>query len=312
MKRLISTVSITLALAGGLRWVIGPTTDNRRLDRETFWRLKTHPGRLFDGIIVGDSRMYRGLSPAVMESELKGLSLHNLGYSSGRLAADLFDHAEGLLDPHSPTPFLILGLNAHALSKVKQGPPNPQLAQYLDVGDWEQRLDRWARPLTQGIFQPLVEDPTVALQMAQQSSGKIRYHQYFDARGFVASFTEPADPNRALKSYQKTLVDYPMDSGVFEVLLDRILRWRKAGIRVFALQVPVPKAMAALERSLGGYNEAVIRQRLNGVGAQWLDIETGDLTSYDGSHLDPESARKLSRRVSRRIARMLSPEFQPD
>ncbi|MBM65619.1 MAG: hypothetical protein CMH55_05220 [Myxococcales bacterium] len=311
MKRLVWPVVLSLVVAGGLRTLTGAMGDSRTVDSRTFWRLKTHPGQQFDGLLVGDSRTYRGLSPTVMEPFLSGRRVHNLGYSSGRLSRDLFDHAEGLLNPEAQPPFIVLGLSAHALSKAKQGPENPQLARYLDLGDWEQRLDLWARPLTQHVFRPLVADPTVALQMARQGEGRVRYHQRFDERGFVASITEPVDPQRALKSYGKTLREHPVDPGVVRVLIDRVARWHKAGVSVYILRLPVPAAMDDLERGLGGFDERQLRMDLARAGGHWLGLETKDLSTYDGSHLDPESARRLSQRVAEAIATDLSLDPAP-
>ena len=301
MRTSLVAILIGLTLAGGLRAATWPEGRSRTVDKDTFWRLKTHPRERFDGVLVGDSRTYRGLSPTVMEGVLVGRRIHNLGYPSGRLSEDLLDHAQALLDPQSTSPFIVVGIAAHALSRAKEGPQNPEFARHQGLGDFEQRLAHWSRPLRQHWFRPLIADPTVELQMARQGASKIRYHQRFDERGFAASYTEPANPRRALKSYRKTLRKHPVDPGVVKALAQRVRQWRHDGIRVYGLRLPLHASLDKLERSRGRYRPATIRRTLEDAGMTWLTPKTDDLATYDGSHLNEPSALRLSERLARLV-----------
>src|SRR5512146_2424266 len=83
---------------------------------ERFWVLKTHGKAKYDLILMGDSRVYRGLSPASMESVLTGYRIFNFGYSGGGLDRLMYAAAEKRLDPKSDRPSIVFGVTPLALT----------------------------------------------------------------------------------------------------------------------------------------------------------------------------------------------------
>ena len=68
--------------------------------------------------------------------------------------------------------------------------------------------------------------------------------------------------------------------------------WSKAGIEVVDF---ASRLTEALEDSISGFNESDVRKRFEEVGGKWQELNNGDFESYDGSHLDYNSAEKLSK-----------------
>ena len=58
-----------------------PEPPSSRMKAERFWAYKTHTLKKFDIICIGDSRIYRGLSPDAMKKVLPDYNILNLGYS---------------------------------------------------------------------------------------------------------------------------------------------------------------------------------------------------------------------------------------
>jgi hypothetical protein len=60
-----------------------------------------------------------------------------------------------------------------------------------------------------------------------------------------------------------------------------------------------------LEDSLSGFKENIIKSRIINNGGRWLDIEESLYSTYDGSHLDGESARLFSVHIAKKIKTQL-------
>ena len=88
-----------------------------RLNHHEFWAAKSFPGRLFEGVLIGDSRVYRGLSPAVMDDRLGVGTVHNFGYSSARFARPYLNAAAALLKT------MAAGAPDQVLSTTSLAPP---------------------------------------------------------------------------------------------------------------------------------------------------------------------------------------------
>ena len=68
-------------------------------------------------------------------------------------------------------------------------------------------------------------------------------------------------------------------------------------IKVIGFRPPSTIQMRSLEDSLSGYNETSIKSLFEAHGGHWLIIEDADYETYDGSHLRPAEARRLSKKI---------------
>ena len=74
---------------------------------------------------------------------------------------------------------------------------------------------------------------------------------------------------------------------------------------MFTLRMPVYHKLKALEDSLSGFNEEIVKSRIINNGGSWLNIQDSLYSTYDGSHLDGESAKLLSRDIAKKIKSQL-------
>ena len=84
-----------------------------------FWQHKIFPNQQFDVVIAGDSRIYRGIDPASIESVLSKngpVRVFNFGFSSVGLDSAYLQDAVCLIDTSSARPILILGVSPSSLA----------------------------------------------------------------------------------------------------------------------------------------------------------------------------------------------------
>lgn len=281
----LSIIAFVIAIA------FQPSYDEEELTLKEFWLYKTHQTDKYDLLMIGDSRVYRGLSPKELENTI-GLRAFNLGYSSGGMSEPLFDLANRSLTK-SPRSTILLGITPHALTP--NGLVNKQLVQLLkDSAQLEvvQMPSNYAR-----LFESF--RPSTYLQNADSSKFD-EYNRYL-RNGWCASYSPKDDPERTLSIYRKNFHQNSFDSASFEVFIRQVSQWSASSINVVAFRVPSTIQMEALEDSLSGVDMHYVSTRLKGAGATWLNFDSKDYRSYDGSHLHFESARQFSRDLGSKL-----------
>jgi hypothetical protein len=73
------------------------------------------------------------------------------------------------------------------------------------------------------------------------------------------------------------------------------------GINIVAYRPPTSKGMKEIEDLLSGLDYTNLQIKLEAVGVNWISVNYEDYYSYDGSHIDRESALKLSRYLTNEI-----------
>ena len=59
---------------------------------------------------------------------------------------------------------------------------------------------------------------------------------------------------------------------------------------------------------MSGFNENIIKSKIISSGGYWLNVQDSLYSTYDGSHLDGESARLLSVNIAKKIKSQLEHE----
>lgn len=118
----------------------------------------------------------------------------------------------------------------------------------------------------------------------------------------MASWKVPADSTKALAEYTQDFTKNTVDSLVVKNLLRRVDKWVKQGFKVYAFRPPTTNAMVALENRISGFDEGAFKESFETAGGQWISIPAIGYVSYNGSHLEKESALKLSYNLGKIIA----------
>lgn len=265
---------------------------------ERFWVLKTHSQQKYDMILMGDSRVYRGISPQAMSSVLSDLRILNFGYSGGGLNPVMYQAAEQRLDPQSSRPCIVLGItpltltayaekNEHYLQELNRP------ADYIFVHRHLLRLLDLFDPLNlNALLSGSLWSASGATSAAPSSTQG--YYQEFHDDGWIASWSIPEDPNRTLPSFREIFSKTPVKSELVQSLLDQVRAWSTSGVRVYAFRLPSSPAMLALEDQYSGFDEIAFSQQFEQAGGTWFSIPLAPYHSFDGSHLTKDSALQLS------------------
>jgi len=273
-----------------------PEPPSSRMKAERFWAYKTHTLKKFDIICIGDSRIYRGLSPDAMKKVLPDYNILNLGYSNGGLNDPLFSEATKKLDEKSNTRIIVIGITPASLTE--EASQNEHLKQELRRKKTEVYQRIYLNPYLQ-FFEPT--KPNVIIDSIFNHQKTNNYYEHFTKCGFVGGRKDKYDTNEALESYRKQFLREQVSEAVILNLMDQIQKWKMKGIQVYGYRPPSTEKMEILENEMSGFNEESFIEQFKNAGGIWIDIDMQNLRSYDGSHLDEESAEKVSKELAKKI-----------
>lgn len=269
--------------------------------RNWFWANKVHNSKTYNLILLGDSRLYRGVSPAAMKDVLgQDYRILNFGFSSGGLNPRIFREAENRFAKDGSDKTVVMAVtpysltvdaakNKHFLQEFTR--PKEMVLQYLSYNSFL------------GFFNSVSPNMLRKKILGKERKPRIYYYQEFFPDGWVASYTVPKDEERALKSYTETFSKYQVDWKLINELCEQTQEWSQKGIMVFAFRPPVPEKMLALENELSGFNQHLFVEKFEKSGGVWVSIDHSDYETYDGSHLLRGSAVKLSHELAEKLSK---------
>jgi hypothetical protein len=294
-RRCLATLLLSVVLIGQVGFFktqlldpLDPMVRNKP-EANRFWALKTHRNSRYDGIILGDSRVYRGISPQAMQTVLPSYRFLNFGYSSGGLNPTMYQEAEQRLDPSTEQPLIILVFSPHSLT-----PESAKNEHFLEEKNRkpEEIFERiYIAPLLQ-FFAPI--SPETVMYIVGKTGPDVFYYQEFEQDGWVASWTVPEDPTRAIASYRDVFTDNQVSERLVFQALQQTRSYVDRGILVFGCRSPADPGLIALEDVLSGFQEQRIAAGFAEAGGTWLTFPASRYKYYDGSHLKKDSAIQFS------------------
>lgn len=293
---------ITLAMAAVLATVLSFTLpkNSEKYLSELFWTKKTFAPEKYNVVLMGDSRVYRGLSPKILETHLPGLQVLNFAYSNGGLNPIMFDAAEQKLAQNEKPKVLLLGISTNTITAYSAG--NQQYLKEL-TRPREEVLERiYLNPLRYWFS---ATSPEKLKQHYSNTKETAYYRNKYFLNGYVESEKFPVDTMEAIPSYTKDFTNYKVDSKSLNVLFERVKEWSNSGIIVVGFTPPVSQPMQMLEDTLGLFDEATIKAGIEKASGHWIDLNSAEFQTYDGSHLNIESAQKLSHKVGEEIEKLI-------
>lgn len=264
-----------------------PALPSSTIEKDIFWSGKTTQKPVFDIVYTGDSRVYRGIDPRTIEG-VTGLKGFNYGFSSAGLTPRLLDRAADLLADKGAR-ILVLGVSVNSF--LPSSLSNEHLYTWLNK-------DRKDRFMKQNIY-PLLKgfDAYAVSDFYKFYKGEEYREKFSPATGFVGSDKKPADSSSAILPYLEQFQEETAEQDAVDEFIQKLPELRSKGIRVVLVRIPVTQEMKTIEdvASLGLYEQ--IRDRVRNLGFECPELNWSDLQSYDGSHLDSESAVIYSRRL---------------
>lgn len=266
-----------------------------------YWRMKAEWRAAAAIVLAGDSRVYRGLDPAVFEERL-GQRCLNFGFSGGAFDARYLDAIERLVAADAAQPVIVLGVSAWSLT--------PRAASRNGFTDAMAEAERSPIPArwlqrsaaAMNALRPFALDLDAGAAAGRQRADEENYIQNFHLNGWVSSDFRQRDVSLGLEGIRADHRENRVDPQLAVQLAERVAAWRARGWRVVAFVPPMSPASARLTAELAAWDVAAIARQLERAGAVWVQITDGDYESYDGIHLTAESAQALSRLLAGTVA----------
>ena len=285
------TLLLTAIIVGALSLIL--PKDEEKYMAEYFWTHKTLSNQKYNVVLMGDSRVYRSLSPELMRTHLPDQKILNFAYSNGGLNPTMFKAAEAKLSQKSNQKIIVLGISANTITAYTEN--NNQYIQEFNIPR-EEVIERMYFSPVKYWFSPTSPEKLKALYFDEPPTSY--YKNKFHLNGYVHSEKFPVDTMEAIPSYIKDFTNYKVDEQKLETLYRQVARWKEKGIVTIGFRPPVSQAMYQLEDTMGHYNEAAIKANLINAGGYWLNLNSTNYNTYDGSHLNESSAIKLSEKLA--------------
>jgi len=297
-QNIVITVILAAILVGALSFVMPKNKEKYLGDR--FWAQKTFAPAVYDIIIMGDSRTYRGVTPEIMEKKLPGIKILNFGYSNGGLNPTMFEMAGKKLSIKNSKKVIVLGVSANCITDYTQ--KNEQF--------WQEKKrhpeDIFERLYLDGILYHFsATSPEGLREYFKKKTTTDYYRNEYHSDGYVESEKFPVDTMEAIPSYIDDFTRFKVDERLIDDLIKQVKDWIEKGITVVGFRPPTTASMRALEDTMGLYNEEVISTRFNEAGGHWINLNSNQYKTYDGSHLDKKSAVRLSEELANKISGIL-------
>ena len=264
------------------------------LTTKHFWQLKLSQSPANDIVLVGNSRVYLGLSPHHMAKACGNPRIFNFGFVACTLDRRYLEHAVSLLDPDSPNPTLVLGLCPHLLMK----PAGNNGYNY------------WASqepPERGSLLQQILRDnfsgkaffKTNARNLLNLSRG-LPLNRYF-ADGWEACLPVRKPSDRYIKVAARLARNKQVNLGMVDELIEFTSKLHQRGITVLAYRPPSAAHLCRLEEDASGLDFDDFSQRFQQAGGRWLHINPENYQTFDGAHLDFRNATRLSKEVGKAL-----------
>jgi hypothetical protein len=289
---LVLVLAVLLLCAGaGLR----PRTANG-LPAAQFTARKVLWGPRFDLVLLGNSRVERGVSPAAMAEALPGVRIANLGMAGCGLDAGYLRAADAVLDPHSARPCIVIGVSPGALCETAVA-DNAFL-----TARRQQPVELWLAASSGPAAGWLA--PYTTLQLKRLfGRGQGGEYSVRHADGWEAFYNVPGRGRaEKLANYRKLFERDKVSARMTADLLVQVRAWVQHGVRVYGFRPPAAAEMTALEDELSGFDERVFARQFTAAGGTWLLFDQSAYRAPDGSHLDAPEAERFSRALGGTLA----------
>jgi len=242
-----------------------------------FWLLKLCQAPTKDVVLVGNSRVYLGLSPLHMAKTCGNPSIFNFGFVACSLNRRYLEHAASLLDPNSPNPTLVLGLCPHLLFK----PGGNNGYNFWASQELPERRNL-LRQIWRDNFSGKAFIKTNARNLLNLSRG-LPLNLYY-ADGWEASLPVRKPSDRYIRVGARLAQNKQVNPRMVDELLEVTSEFHQRGITVLAYRPPSAAHLCELEENSSGLDFEDFVQRFQQAGGRWL-------------HIDPRAIRPMTAHI---------------
>ena len=265
-----------------------------------FWSSKFTNERNFDIVAAGDSRILHGLSMAPF-SELGIGTGHNFGFRGSPANVDYYSNAVKYLGDEGQR-ILVLGITPNGFTEYARHSNGykQKKQEYLGrspaVPYWIGYAEQALQPMTIGeVYRTII---------GRQNPLQLTYH----SDGWIESAHEKPNEDYSLRFFNVHFDNNLAQPANVAAVCAYIKKCTDEGIRVFALRPPISESMSAVEDKTSGFEYKQFVKDFSEAGGVWLEVDPEKFGTYDGSHLNADSAIAFSNWVASQIQAKIDTE----
>ena len=257
---------------------------------------KVNPDKPCDIVVMGDSRVMRGIVPKEIDAE-SSLSSLNFGFRSAPLNKSFLESGLALVgNDKTSNRAVVLGISPNAFTATSAEDNGFESAKKSSNKLWKQ-TPIWYYNI-QRQLSPLSLTETINIVRGHTSNGLFEKHH---ADGWIESNLVPPNKKQALPFYRVRFIGNQVTQEIIDESLEFVEQTSKSGVTVFGFWPPVSDEMKAIEDEQSGFDYPKYIAEFENRGGVWLVPDASDVEAYDASHLGPESARLFSSRLGELI-----------
>lgn len=272
--------------------IILPKLPSSNMLNEAFWSKKVTNKNKYDIVFIGDSRIYRGISPREIELELKGLKIYNFGFSSAGIDSLILDKGINLLNEDGKKQ-VYLGISVNSF--LKESLMNEHLKSWIKKDE----KDLWIKS---NIYEKLSLFDSYKISDFFKIIQKDLYYEKFDLeKGFVFSNRTKVGDKLAIEAYENHFKKEFFDTTQVNLVMKEIVKFQQKGIGFKAIVMPISKGLSDAEDKYFGKEKLWLYSKFKSFGVEIIEFNYQEYQTFDGSHLKGESAIILSENLAKSI-----------
>ncbi|MBL8012512.1 MAG: hypothetical protein JNN05_01555, partial [Candidatus Omnitrophica bacterium] len=193
-------------------WSLQQAEPGLRPLTDKFWVEKTFAPRVFDLVIIGDSRVYRAIAPSVMEQILSNYKILNFGYSSGGLEKTLLQAAEHKLKVGGKK-VIVLGVTPYSLTL--SAAKNDHYRQYSKIFAYPYQVTELG-----SLISP--EDSVFSVTRLLKKTEKVKYYQVPHSDGWIESNQIPENESSGYKEYKDRFSKEKISNELLKKMIEQV------------------------------------------------------------------------------------------
>ncbi|MFH0758053.1 MAG: hypothetical protein V2B15_12265 [Bacteroidota bacterium] len=287
-ERIIYTLLLAALLAVPV-YLLRDKMDTEEIRKNRYWVAKSSNTRQYPVLFGGDSRVFRGISPDQFEQGMYGYEAFNYAYWSNGMGRIYLEGLEQKMDKHSDLKMIVLGVSPHSLT--------PRGA---DCGHYKTEMGRTKEQVLQQRYLSRLQEVFAtyeALELIEKVMGRDKPSNYriiYHPDGWVESWWLQPDTSYSARFYEEIFTGNRVSEEVIAGLLGYVEKWTAMGIHVAGFRPPTSHTIMQMEEERGGFDEAVFVERFTRAGGIWIHFPPDRYQTFDGNHLEHQSAARLS------------------
>ena len=287
---LVAAAIILLMIGASLeRGFSNENPGESRIDK--FWVDKAFASASYDIVLLGDSRLYHGVSPKRLE-ELLGLKALNFGFGYAGYNEKYISAGVSKFNPDSQNKNFVFLISPHSLTE--RALKNTQYHEKSSI----KFLDR----LVMNNFWRQLEDfQSTTIDEILGNKEKPYFSTGVSENGWMPVVTKELRNTHGVSNYKKLFIGNQVQGETIANLMSQVKKLNSSGIKVYGLRPPVDSEVEKLENELSGFKEEEFIKNFEQSGGTWIHIPRTGFDSFDGSHITKESALKLTDIIAKQI-----------